>query len=253
MSNILSMLLRYTFCIISIIILLILALMFFYFNNQISYQNNKLNAMIDVVSDLVKKTPEPIVIPQPYIPGQTNNSFIPQMNIIDVSDSEDDDDDDDDDDEDEEEDDDDDDGDDDIVGINYIDNIVEQIVKDSENIDIVLDDFNEVGDNKVGDNKVGDNKVGDNKVGDNEVLGELEENKTESQSPSLVDKDTSVTIEVSLDTDLTAQPKHRQISYKSLQVNELRELVFQKNLLPNSEVKKMKKNELIDLLNQKEL
>ena len=213
MSNILNMLLRYTFCIISIIILLILGLMFFYFNNQIVYQNAKINSMIDVVSELVQKKTDDNVISHPYTPGSSTNSFLPQMNIIDVSDSDIEDDDDDDDEDEDEDDDDDDEGEDE--NLQAFNNLEKEL-------DGLVIDYND------------------------DVVESIE---PDFDSNKEVSEDTNVTIEVSLDAQL-AEPKQQQISYKSLQVNEIREIVIQKNLLSSVEAKKMKKNELIDLLNK---
>lgn len=232
MSNILNMLLRYAFCIILIIILMILGLMFFYFNNQIVYQNNKLNAMIDVVKDLAQIDVNSMPISCPYIPGQSYSSKsisqpsqIPlQMNIIDVSDSEDDDSDDDDDDED------------DDAGKCCND---KDVVCDKEGEDIVneLDRVLEIIENCESGEKSHDAVL--------EECIQVEEFETLSSS-----KDNSVTIEVILDTS-SAEPKHGLSNPKSLHLNELRELVVQCNMLSMNEAKKMKKSELVDLISKK--
>ena len=64
-SSMIQMLYRYALFVVMIIILLIMGLMFFYFTNQISYQNNKINAMFSIVTDLVQKDVQPLEIPFP--------------------------------------------------------------------------------------------------------------------------------------------------------------------------------------------
>lgn len=223
MTIIINMLLRYTFCIISIITLLILGLMFFYFNNQIVYQNTKLNAMIDIVSGLVQKDAEPITIPQPYIPGQSVTSF-PQMNIIDVSDSENDDDDDDEDDDEEDDD--------------------EDVDEDVDNVDTGF----------CGGIHFSEISV-DNSCEIKDIVSELvdSEKSTEFISSDAIetdvsDKERNVTIEVTLDTSV-AEPKHEYSIHKTLHVNDIRDIAIQMNLLSVSDAKKMKKNDLIELIN----
>ena len=59
-SSMIHMLFRYALFIVIIIILLIIGLMFFYFNNQITYQNNKINTMFGIVTELIQKDIQPI-------------------------------------------------------------------------------------------------------------------------------------------------------------------------------------------------
>ena len=229
MSNILNMLLRYAFCIILIIILMILGLMFFYFNNQITYQNNKLNAMIDVVKDLAHIDVNSMPISCPYIPGKSFSSqTIPQtpqvslqMNIIDVSDSEDDDSDDDDDEDDD--------------GKCYIN---EGVSPDKETDDIVKE-------------LKGSVDIIENCESSEKSCGVVLEEciqVEEFKNPS--SNDNNVTIEVVLDTS-SSEPKHGLSNPKSLNLNELRELAVQCNLMTLNEAKKLKKGELVELISKK--
>ena len=102
-SGMIHMLFRYALFIVIIIILLIIGLMFFYFNNQINYQNNKINTMFGIVTEMIQKDIQPLNIPFSSISDPTQNMFqIPgsSSNLVEVSDSDSDDDDDDDEDDD---------------------------------------------------------------------------------------------------------------------------------------------------------
>lgn len=242
LSNILNMLLRYTFCIISIIILLILGLMFFYFNNQIIHQNNKLNAMIDIISGLVQKPCDPIHLPCPFIPGKTNTeipfqsitSFVPDINKIDVSDSEDD-----------ETDNDDDDSDDDSHdGECGLEISKDEIDINEIDIDESKECFDSMGNICIDNNEVvvpatdeSDDK--DTHLGNSDFSNE-----------SIQVGDNNITIEVSLDTSLS-ESKNGTNNHKSLHLNELREMAIQLQILSSNEAKKMKKGELIDIISKK--
>ena len=62
-SSMIHMLFRYAVFIVIVIILLIIGLMFFYFTNQITYQNNKINTMFGIVTEMVQKDIQPLNIP----------------------------------------------------------------------------------------------------------------------------------------------------------------------------------------------
>ena len=250
LSNILNMLLRYTFCIISIIILLILGLMFFYFNNQIIHQNNKLNAMIDIISGLVQKPCEPIHLSCPFIPGKTNTeipfhsipSFLPDINKIDVSDSEDDETDVDDDSDDESD-----------AGVCELENGKDNIGKDEINInEIDIIDSDQCFDGICQYENMSDicnNTVQVLDVTDESVDKDTSLDGGDFSNESIQVGDNNITIEVSLDTSLS-EPKHGVHNHKSLHLNELREMAIQLQLISSNEAKKMKKGDLIDIISK---
>ena len=233
-SSMIHMLFRYAVFIVIVIILLIIGLMFFYFTNQITYQNNKINTMFGIVTEMVQKDIQPLNIPFKPLSDPTQNIFqIPgsSVNLVEVSDSDDSDDDEDD----EDEDDDDTDNDDDDKEQDEIPQIMftTPVGVNDDNININLlditdvDYINEESDSKKidSDNRI---KADDKMECDNDRNGETLE-------------DLNITI-------IHSEPKHNTLSHKSLHVNELRKMAVQLQLIPQGEAKKLKKDELVDLL-----
>lgn len=232
-SSMIHMLFRYALFIVIIIILLIIGLMFFYFNNQINYQNNKINTMFGIVTEMIQKDIQPLNIPFSSISDPTQNMFqIPgsSSNLVEVSDSDSDDDEDDDDD-----DEDDEDG--ELPQIIFTSPV--DINEDTINIQLLdITDVTEVNDNEkvVGEDMEVDFKPGDKTECDITSSEEIVENPHTD--------DLNITI-------IHSEPKHSGGSlshHKSLHVNELRKMAVQLQLIPQVEAKKLKKDELVDLL-----
>ena len=247
-SSMIHMLFRYALFIVIIIILLIIGLMFFYFTNQITYQNNKINTMFGIVTELVQKDIQPINIPFPSMSDPTQNMFqIPgsSCNLIEVSDSDDDDDDDDDEDDDEDEEHD------EIPQINFTSPV--DINEDTINIQLLdITDVTEVNNN---DKVVGEECITvdmdmeldfkpDDKADDKSVV--------DNNSSEVIVEDGQVD-ELNI-TIIHSEPKHSggnsSNHHKSLHVNELRKMAIQLQLIPQVEAKKLKKDELVDLLSK---
>jgi hypothetical protein len=241
-SSMVQMLFRYAIFIIIIIILLIIGLMFFYFTNQITYQNNKINTMFGIVTELVQKDIQPINIPFPSMSDPTQSMFqIPgsSCNLIEVSDSDDDSDDDDDDDEHED--------DDEIPQINFTSPV--DINEDTINIQLLdITDVTEVNNN-------------DKAVGEECITVDMDmEIDFKPDDKPVVDNNSSEDIvedgqvdELNI-TIIHSEPKHSggnsSNHHKSLHVNELRKMAIQLHLIPQVEAKKLKKDELVDLLSK---
>ena len=232
-SSMIHMLFRYALFIVIIIILLIIGLMFFYFNNQITYQNNKINTMFGIVTELIQKDIQPLNIPFHSVSDPTQTMFqIPgsSCNLIDVSDSEDEDEDDDDD-EDEDEDDDDEEHDEipQIVFTSPVD-----ITEDTINIQLLdITDVTEV---------VSEDVVEVDFKSDDKTEGEF------VSSEEIVENQTTDDLNITI---IHSEAKHSGGSsshHKSLHVNELRKMAIQLQLVPPVEAKKLKKDELVDLL-----
>jgi hypothetical protein len=232
MSNILNMLqnlFRYAFFIILIIILLMVGLLFFYFNNQIMFQNTKIDAMGSIISDIVHNniSNNNVVIPMEIplfsntndkqddnikcIEGKCDIKFgeigcdVSQLNLIQVSDSEDDSSDD------ESDDDESDNGDDESETFKMMSNVIElgciSNCEHSEEIHLNSDD---------------------------KPYEEINKQEEIQQEPEI---------------DIVNIHKSTN-DYKSMQVSELRKIASQLNNADQKEVKKMKKDELIDLLSR---
>jgi hypothetical protein len=207
--------------------------MFFYFNNQITYQNNKLNTMFGIVTDMIQKDIQPLNIPLPSISDPTQNIFqIPgsSNNLIEVSDSDSDDEDEDEDEDDEEHD--------ELPQIIFTSPL--DVNEDTINIQLLdITDVTEVNDDvKVFNMEVEvDFKPGDKTECDIISSEEIVENHHTD--------DLNITI-------IHSEPKHSGGSlsnhHKSLHVNELRKMAVQLQLIPQVEAKKLKKDELVDLL-----
>ena len=226
-SSMIQMLYRYALFVVMIIILLIMGLMFFYFTNQISYQNNKINAMFSIVTDLVQKDVQPLEIPFPNSTVSPNFEFtIPQpSNLIEVSDSEDEDDDDDEDDEDDEE---------TNVRVPVVFELQEDGVKGLDEIQYI--DISDVIQQDTEPLIIDDIIVSEEKdVGDIVCPEEL---------PSFEKID-----DISIFTN-HSEAKHSHHHHKTLHVNELRKMAVQLQLVQNVEAKKLKKDDLIDLLSK---
>jgi len=242
------MLFRYALFIVIIIILLIIGLMFFYFTNQITYQNNKINTMFGIVTELIQKDIQPIDIPFSSVSDPAQSMFqIPgsSCNLIEVSDSDDDDDDEDDEDEDEDEEHE------EIPQINFTSPV--DINEDTINIQLLdITDVTEVNNNDklVGEECITvdmdmeldfkpDDKADDKTVDDN-------------NSSEVIVEDGQVD-ELNI-TIIHSEPKHlggnTSNHHKSLHVNELRKMAIQLQLIPQVEAKKLKKDELVDLLSK---
>jgi len=225
------MLYRYALFVVMIIILLIMGLMFFYFTNQLTYQNNKINAMFSIVTDLVQKDVQPLDIPFPNSITPPKFEFmIPQTsNLIEVSDSEDDDDDDDDDDD---EDDDDEDDEENIVREPIVFEIQDNELKSVEEIQYIdiSDVIQEVEPVVTDDSMVSQEKQVEEQV----ICPE------ELQSFEKID-------DISIFTN-HSDAKQQHHHHKTLHVNELRKMAVQLQLVQNVEAKKLKKDDLIDLL-----
>jgi len=222
------MLYRYALFVVMIIILLIMGLMFFYFTNQINYQNNKISAMFSIVTDLIQKDIQPLEIPFPTSTLPPNFEFtLPQpSNLIEVSDSEDDDDDDDDDD-------------DETTEVRAPIVFETQCVDEKGVSDIQYIDISDIIQETETQTEADDIMKSDEKeVGDAECLEELPSfNKIDDVAITTIQSDTKHSIEGS---------HHHH--HKSLHVNELRKMAVQLQLVQNVEAKKLKKDDLIDLL-----
>ena len=240
-SSMVQMLFRYALFIIIIIILLIIGLMFFYFTNQITYQNNKINTMFGIVTELVQKDIQPFNIPFPSGCDPSQSMFQipgPSCNLVDVSDSDDDDDEDDDD----EDDDDEENNEDNSNTLSPpIFNLPSDITEDIINIQLLdITDITDINKNEEISN-VDVNVDADNK-NDVRVISTLEEIVEDTP----ID-DMNITI-------IHSEPKdangHSSQHHKSLHVNELRKMAVQLNLIPQVEAKKLKKDDLIDLISK---
>jgi hypothetical protein len=226
-SSMIQMLYRYALFVVMIIILLIMGLMFFYFTNQISYQNNKINAMFSIVTDLVQKDIQPLEIPLPNSLSPPNFEFaLPQPgNLIEVSDSEDG----------ESDDDDDDDDDDDECPprVPIVFEVNDNEVKSIDEIQFI--DISDVIHNTehltTDDIMVSDEK-------------QVEQVVCEEELPSFDKTDDVITFTNHSDA------KHQHHHHKTLHVNELRKMAVQLQLVQNVEAKKLKKDDLIDLLSK---
>lgn len=249
-SSMIHMLIRYALFIVIIIILLIIGLMFFYFTNQITYQNNKINTMFGIVTELIQKDIQPINIPLPSMSDPTQSMFqIPgsSCNLVEVSDSDDDSDNDDDDDDDEDEDEEHD----EIPQINFTSPV--DINEDTINIQLLdITDVTEVNNN---DKVVSEECITldmdmeldfkpDDKADDKPVV--------DNTSSEVIVEDGQID-ELNI-TIIHSEPKHSGGSssnhHKSLHVNELRKMAIQLQLIPQVEAKKLKKDELVDLLSK---
>jgi hypothetical protein len=211
--------------------------MFFYFNNQITYQNNKINTMFGIVTELIQKDIQPLNIPFSSVSDPTQNMFqIPgsSCNLIDVSDSEDEDDDEDDDDDD----DDDDEEHDEIPQIVFTSPV--GITEDTINIQLLdITDVTEVNDNEK---IVGEDVVEVDFKSDDKTEGEF------VSSEEIVENQPTDDVNITI---IQSEAKHSGGSsghHKSLHVNELRKMAIQLQLVPPVEAKKLKKDELVDLL-----
>lgn len=226
-SSMIQMLYRYALFVVMIIILLIMGLMFFYFTNQISYQNNKINAMFSIVTDLVQKDVHPLEIPFPTSLAPPNFEFaLPQSsNLIEVSDSEDGDSDDDDDD-----DEDDDDCPTRVPIVFEVHDSQEKGVEDIQYIDI-SDVIQETELLVTDDIMVSEEK-------------QLEQVICQEELPSFDKTDDTIIFTNHSDA------KHQHPHHKTLHVNELRKMAVQLQLVQNVEAKKLKKDDLIDLLSK---
>jgi len=264
-STMLQMLFRYAIFIVLIIILLIIGLMFFYFNNQITYQNNKINTMFGIVSDLVQKDIQPFNIPLSCSPDPTKHTFKipgPSPSLIDVSDSDDDSDD---------SDDDSDDGDDDIKE-DTISVQQSQPVFTDDGINIQLLDITDISDiaNATTTNDVTTNTTNDvttNDVTTNNVTisndvtvepvidmtSDVKETTVNNLPEELHGYNNNNADELNI-TLVHSDVKHPNgntaAHHKSLHVNELRKMAVQLQLIQNVEAKKLKKDDLIELISK---
>ena len=223
-SSMLQMLFRYAIFIVLIIILLIVGLMFFYFNNQITYQNNKINTMFGIVTDLVQKDIQPFDIPLSCSSDLTKHTFKipgPSSNLVDVSDSDDDSDDSDDDSDDEDN--------------NEIDVDIQQSqpIFTDDGINIQLLDVTDITDITEPEPVVDMNS--DDKEN---IVGEFSE--------EIHDDNNTDELNITLVHSEAKHPAH----HKSLHVNELRKMAVQLQLIQNVEAKKLKKDDLIELISK---
>jgi hypothetical protein len=206
--------------------------MFFYFTNQITYQNNKISTMFGIVTDLVQKDIQPFDIPMSCGLNPSQNSFNfpgPSCGLVDVSDSDDDSDDDDDDDSDE---------DDDKENNENNENENSQPVftlpdnTPEDNINIQLLDITDITEPEVDINS--DDKKGSVVDFPEEIL---ENDNTEELNITLVHSEAK-------------HPVNSSAHHKSLHVNELRKMAVQLQLIQNVEAKKLKKDDLIELISK---
>ena len=200
--------------------------------------------MFGIVTELVQKDIQPINIPFPSMSDPTQSMFqIPgsSCNLIEVSDSDDDSDDDDDDDEDE------DDDNHEIPQINFTTPV--DINEDTINIQLLdITDVTEVNNN-------------DKVVGEECITVDMDmEIDFKPDDKPVVDNNSSEDIvedgqvdELNI-TIIHSEPKHSSGNssnhHKSLHVNELRKMAIQLQLIPQVEAKKLKKDELVDLLSK---
>ena len=226
-SSMIQMLYRYALFVVMIIILLIIGLMFFYFTNQITYQNNKINAMFSIVTDLVQKDIQPLDIPFPNSISPPKFEFmIPQpSNLIEVSDSEDDDDDDDDDDDNDDE---------NIVREPIVFELQDNELKSVDEIQYIdiSDVILEVDPEPV--------------ATDDSVLSEEKQVEEKVVYPEELPSFEKID-DISIFTN-HSEAKQQHHHHKTLHVNELRKMAVQLQLVQNVEAKKLKKDDLIDLL-----
>lgn len=242
-SSMIHMLIRYAIFIVIIIILLIIGLMFFYFTNQITYQNNKINTMFGIVTELIQKDIQPINIPFPSMSDPTQSMFqIPgsSCNLVEVSDSDDDDDD-------EEDDDDEDDDDDEIPQISFTSPV--NINEDTINIQLLdITDVTEVNNN---DNLVSEECIAVDMDMDLDFKPDDKTDVDNTSSEAIVEDSQADELNITI---IHSEPKHSGGSssnhHKSLHVNELRKMAIQLQLIPQVEAKKLKKDELVDLLSK---
>ena len=238
-SSMIQMLYRYALFVVMIIILLIMGLMFFYFTNQLTYQNNKINAMFSIVTDLVQKDIQPLDIPFPNSTTPPKFEFtIPQTsNLIEVSDSEDEDDDDEDDDD---EDDDDEDEDEDKDEDDKKQIVREPIVFELQDNELKSDgeiQYTDISDviQEVEPVAIDDSILSEEKQVEEQVI-------CPEELPSFEKID-----DIGIFTN-HSDAKHQHHHHKTLHVNELRKMAVQLQLVQNVEAKKLKKDDLIDLL-----
>lgn len=249
-SSMIHMLFRYALFIVIIIILLIIGLMFFYFTNQITYQNNKINTMFGIVTELIQKDIQPINIPFPTMSEPTQSMFqIPgsSCNLVEVSDSDNDSDDEDDDDDDDDGDDDEDDEHDEIPQINFTSPV--DINEDTINIQLLdITDVTEINNN---DKVVSEECIAVDM--DMEVDFKPDDKTVDDNTSSEAIVEDNQTDELNI-TIIHSEPKHlggtSSNHHKSLHVNELRKMAIQLQLIPQVEAKKLKKDELVDLLSK---
>ena len=245
-STMVQMIFRYAIFIVLIIILLIMGLMFFYFTNQITYQNNKINTMFGIVSDMVHKDVQQFDIPLSCNSDPTQNSFKipgPSYGLVDVSDSDDDTDDDSDDDEDEA-----DTNENEICCENSHPTFTLPDTTPEDSINIQLLDITDISD-----------------VNTNNEIIELVQDVDSDDKPNTLDilpeKDVEykgIIEDINTDelniTVIHSESKQNGGSssahHKSLHVNELRKMAVQLQLIQNVEAKKLKKDELVDLISK---
>jgi hypothetical protein len=218
--------------------------MFFYFTNQITYQNNKINTMFGIVTEMVHKDVQQFEIPMSCsISNPTQNSFKipgPSYGLVDVSDSDDDSDEESDDDAEE------------IIGdISEVDNEKTQPVftlSDSggeDGININLLDITDI-------TGVSDVALDNDIIKFAEDMNLDDKKPTHNISPGEIVEDTA-TDELNI-TVIHSEMKHNggtsTSHHKSLHVNELRKMAVQLQLIQNVEAKKLKKDELVDLISK---
>ena len=243
-STMVQMIFRYAIFIVLIIILLIIGLMFFYFNNQITYQNNKITTMFGIVSDVILKETQAFDIPS-CISNQTQPTFKipgPSYGLVDVSDSEDDTDEDDDDAEEKGNDHEDDD-----KKSQPIFTLSDTVGEDGININLLdITDITSVSEVAV------DNVVGNGII---DIVGDMnsdDKKPTHNTSPGEIIEDTN-TDELNITVTHSESKQNGGTStthHKSLHVNELRKMAVQLQLIQNVEAKKLKKDELVDLISK---
>lgn len=243
-STMVQMIFRYAIFIVFIIILLIIGLMFFYFTNQITYQNNKINTMFGIVTDMVHKDVQQFEIPMSCsISNPSQSSFKipgPSYGLVDVSDSDDDSDEESDDDAEE------------IIGdINEVDNenthpvftLSDSGGEDGININLLdITDITGVSEVAV------DNGI----IKFAEDMNSDDKKPTHDISPGEIIEDNNAD-ELNI-TVIHSETKHNggtsATHHKSLHVNELRKMAVQLQLIQNVEAKKLKKDELVDLISK---
>jgi hypothetical protein len=238
-----QMIFRYAIFIVLIIILLIMGLMFFYFTNQITYQNNKINTMFGIVSDIVHKDVQQFDIPLSCNLDQTQNSFKipgPSYGLVDVSDSDDDSDDESDDDTDNE----------DVVDTNEHSHptftLPDNTPEDSINIQLL--DITDISDENT--NNDIDELVQDVNSDVKPITLDILPEKGIEYKGIIEDSNIDELNITVIHSESKQNGGNSSTHHKSLHVNELRKMAVQLQLIQNVEAKKLKKDDLIDLISK---